>query len=193
MRLRVDMMDDEAQQAKLRQDLQAMEQLVKEGVAYARTLHGTSEAPTRIDPDALLDSMVHDYADAGQQVTLHGAVGHPMEMRPQAMRRVLGNLIDNALKFGGSAEVHVEPDQRASDTGGGIVVRVLDRGPGIPEESLQAVFEPFVRLESSRSRETGGTGLGLAIARQLATAMCGTLTLHQREGGGLEARLALPG
>jgi len=190
MRLRVDMMDDETQQAKLRQDLQAMEQLVKEGVAYARTLHGTSEAPTRIDPDALLDSMVHDYTDAGQQVTLHGAVGHPMEMRPQALRRVLGNLIDNAIKFGGSAEVHVEP---AEDTGRGIVLRVLDRGPGIPQESLQAVFEPFVRLESSRSRETGGTGLGLAIARQLATAMGGMLTLHHREGGGLEARLALPG
>ena len=113
-----------------------------------------------------------------------------MELQPQALRRVLGNLIDNALKFGGSAEVQVDP---AEGAGRGIVVRVLDRGPGIPQESLQAVFEPFVRLESSRSRETGGTGLGLAIARQLATAMGGALTLHQREGGGLEARLALPG
>jgi signal transduction histidine kinase len=167
MRLRVDLMDDEPQQARLRQDL---------------------EAPTRIDPDALLDSMVHDYTDAGQQVTLHGAVGHALEMRPQALRRVLGNLIDNALKFGGSAELHVEAAERA-----GIVLRVLDRGPGIPPESLQAVFEPFVRLESSRNRETGGTGLGLAIARQLATAMGGALTLQQREGGGLEARLVLPG
>jgi signal transduction histidine kinase len=187
------MMDDETQQSKLRQDLQAMEQLVKEGVAYARTLHGTSEAATRIDPDALLDSMVHDYTDAGQDVTLHGAVGHAMELRPQALRRVLGNLIDNALKFGGSAEVHVERADGAGSGRGGVVVKVLDRGPGIPAESLQAVFEPFVRLESSRSRETGGTGLGLAIARQLATAMGGSLTLHQREGGGLEARLALPG
>jgi len=193
MRLRVDMMDDEAQQAKLRQDLQAMEQLVKEGVAYARTLHGTAEAATRIDPDALLDSMVHDYTDAGQDVTLHGAVGHPMELRPQALRRVLGNLIDNALKFGGSAEVRVTRADGTEAGQGGIVIQVLDRGPGIPAESLQAVFEPFVRLESSRSRETGGTGLGLAIARQLATAMGGSLTLHQREGGGLEARLALPG
>jgi signal transduction histidine kinase len=77
--------------------------------------------------------------------------------------------------------------------GSGIAIRVLDRGPGIPQESLQAVFEPFVRLESSRSRETGGTGLGLAIARQLATAMGGSLTLHEREGGGLEACLTLPG
>lgn len=188
MRLRVDMMDDEPQQARLRQDLQAMEQLVKEGVAYARTLHGTSEAPTRIDPDALLESMVHDYTDAGQQVSLQGTLGRAMELRPQALRRVLGNLIDNALKFGGSAEVQVAPG-----AAGGFVVSVLDRGPGIPQESLQAVFEPFVRLESSRSRETGGTGLGLAIARQLATAMGGALTLHQREGGGLEARLALPG
>ncbi len=193
MRLRVDMMDEEPQQARLRQDLQAMEQLVKEGVAYARTLHGTSEAPTRTDPDSLLDSMVHDYTDAGQQVTLHGTVGQVMELRPQALRRVLGNLIDNALKFGGSAELHVAPAAAGGAGHGGIVLRVLDRGPGIPQESLQTVFEPFVRLESSRSRETGGTGLGLAIARQLATAMGGTLTLHQREGGGLEARLVLPG
>lgn len=185
MRLRLDMMDDAPQHAKLQQDLCEMETLVKEGVAYARTLHGTGEEPRRIDPDALLDSMLADYRDAGHEVTLHGKAGAALTTRPQALRRVLGNLVDNALKFGGAAEIAVAPSQ------GKLVISVLDRGPGIPAESLEAVFEPFVRLETSRNRGTGGTGLGLAIARQLAQAMDATLSLHQRPGGGLEARLAL--
>ena len=74
---------------------------------------------------------------------------------------------------------------------GQVTISVLDRGPGIPAESLEAVFEPFYRLEGSRNRHTGGTGLGLAIARQLTLAMDATLSLHNRPGGGLEARLTL--
>jgi len=186
MRLRVDMMDDDTpQHAKLQQDLQEMETLVKEGVAYARTLHGAAETPLRIDPDALLDSMLADYRDGGHEVSLQGKAGGALMARPQALRRVLGNLTDNALKFGGAAEIVVAAQP------GALTVSVLDRGPGIPEESLEAVFEPFVRLETSRNRGTGGTGLGLAIARQLAQAMDATLTLHPRPGGGLEARLVL--
>ncbi|HEY4317871.1 MAG TPA: HAMP domain-containing sensor histidine kinase [Herbaspirillum sp.] len=186
MRLRVDVMDESAQSAKLQQDLQEMENLVKEGVAYARTLHGSAEAPGRIDPDALFDSVVCDYIDAGQQVSLQGRVGRALVTRPQALRRILGNLIDNALQYAGAAEVVVSalPD-------GGVAVTVLDRGPGIPEDALEAVFEPFYRVEASRNRHTGGTGLGLAIVRQLTLAMHATLTLHHREGGGLEARLIL--
>ncbi|QSN64080.1 MULTISPECIES: HAMP domain-containing sensor histidine kinase [unclassified Caballeronia] len=186
MRLRVDVMDDSATGAKLRQDLQEMETLVKEGVTYARTLHGTHEAPVRIDPDALIESIVDDYRDARKSVSLEGRIGHAMVTRPQALRRIVGNLVDNALKFSGAAEIEMKPlaDGRAR-------ISVMDRGPGIPEASLEAVFEPFVRLESSRNRDTGGTGLGLAIARQLARAMDATLTLHSRDGGGLEARLVL--
>jgi signal transduction histidine kinase len=186
MRLRVDVMDDDTQGAKLRQDLQEMESLVKEGVTYARTLHGATEVPCRIDPDALLDSLVCDYVDAGQAVSLHGRLGVSLMTRPQALRRILGNLVDNALKFGGSAEITAEPRHD-----GQTLISVLDRGPGIPAESLEAVFEPFYRLEGSRNRDTGGTGLGLAIARQLAFAMDATLSLHNRPGGGLEARLML--
>jgi signal transduction histidine kinase len=187
MRLRVDMMDDAPGQDKLRQDLQAMEQLVREGLTYARTLHGTEEQPRRLDLDALLDTMVCDYVDAGRQVTLSGTFGRECLLRPQALRRVLGNLTDNALKFAGAAELAV-----GGSGDGRLWIAVRDRGPGIPEASLQAVFEPFHRLESSRNRATGGTGLGLAIARQLALAMQGELTLRNREGGGLEARLVLP-
>ncbi len=186
MRLRVDMMDESPQHTKLQQDLQEMETLVKEGVTYARTLHGAAEAPCRIDPDALLDSLVCDYVDAGKDVSLHGAIGTALVTRPQALKRILGNLVDNALKFGGAAELEV-----SAQADGAVTIAVLDRGPGIPADSLEAVFEPFVRLEASRNRNTGGTGLGLAIARQLTLAMDAKLSLHNRTGGGLEARLTL--
>ncbi|GAB7539612.1 ATP-binding protein [Burkholderia sp. 3C] len=186
MRLRVDVMDDETQAAKLRQDLEEMGQLVKEGVAYARTVHSTSEAARRIDLDALLDSIVCDYLDAGQDVDFAKRTDLSLDAPPQALRRVIGNLVDNALKFGGAAQVEL-----TLTPAGGAEIAVLDRGPGIPEASLDAVFEPFVRIETSRNRGTGGTGLGLAIARQLAQAMNATLTLRNRDGGGLAARLTL--
>ncbi|MGF6573352.1 Signal transduction histidine kinase [Paraburkholderia fungorum] len=186
MRLRVDVMDGESEGAKLRQDLQEMEALVKEGVTYARTLHGATELPRRIDPDALFDSLVCDYVDADQAVSLQGRFGMPLMTRPQALRRIVGNLVDNALKFSGAAEINV-----AAVHDGQATISVFDRGPGIPDESLETVFQPFFRLEGSRNRNTGGTGLGLAIARQLALAMDATLSLHNRVGGGLEARLTL--
>ncbi|KQR78418.1 ATPase [Burkholderia sp. Leaf177] len=186
MRLRVDVMEESAQSSKLQQDLQEMETLVKEGVTYARTLHGATEVPCRINPDALFDSLVCDYVDAGKQVSLQGNIGHSLMTRPQALRRIVCNLVDNALKFGGDAKIDI-----GAALDGNVTVSVLDRGPGIPAESMQAVFEPFFRVESSRNRNTGGTGLGLAIARQLALAMDATLTLHNRTGGGLEARLVL--
>ena len=91
------------------------------------------------------------------------------------------------FKFGCEVEVNIVREDTA------IAMSVLDRGPGIPSEKLQSVLQPFVRLEESRSRETGGSGLGLAIAQQLATALGGSLTLSNRAGGGLQAQLTLPG
>jgi Histidine kinase-, DNA gyrase B-, and HSP90-like ATPase/Response regulator receiver domain len=105
---------------------------------------------------------------------------------PQALRGIPGNLVDNALKYGRAAEITI-----ATGHDGQAIVSVMDRGPGIPAESLETVFEPFYRLEASRNRHTGGTGLGLAIARQLAVAMDATLTLRNRVGGGPEAQLML--
>ncbi|HYC43357.1 MAG TPA: HAMP domain-containing sensor histidine kinase [Noviherbaspirillum sp.] len=186
MRLRLDVMDESPQHARLQQDLQEMENLVKEGVTYARTLHGAEEVPFRIDPDALLDSLVLDYVDAGQRVSLRGTIAAPLVTRPQALRRILGNLVDNALKFTGAAEIAVSAPQD-----GQVSISVFDCGPGIPADQLESVFEPFYRLEGSRNRDTGGTGLGLAIARQLALAMDASLSLHNRPEGGLEARLTL--
>lgn len=191
MRLRADLMADEALRDKFRQDLDAMHALVREGVTYARTLHGTSEPTARLDTDALLASIVGDYEDAGESVTLDGAAGAPIVAPPQALKRILVNLIDNALAFGGAAEIQVRRDD-AQGPAPRLTIAVLDRGPGIPEDQLGEVFKPFHRLETSRNRETGGTGLGLAIAQQLATAMGGHLSLRNRPGGGLEARLSLP-
>jgi signal transduction histidine kinase len=186
MRLRVDMMDDDAQQAKLRADLEELQGLVKDGIGYARAMHGAREPARAIDLDAQLDSLVLDYRDAGSAVRLEGRVGAPVQTRPKALRRIVGNLVDNALRYGGSAAIAVGRDSQ-----GAVLIRVLDDGPGIPAEQLEAVFEPFFRLEGSRNRDTGGTGLGLAIARQLAGSLGGTLTLNNRPEGGLEARLTL--
>jgi signal transduction histidine kinase len=187
MRLRLDLMDDSETRDKLRNDLAAMEHLVREGVAYARTLHGSAETPLRVDADALLDSLMGDYQDAGQTVSLEGRIGGPIMTRPQALRRILTNLIDNALKFGTEVAVAVarEPDNR-------VTIAVRDRGPGIPEAELARVMQPFYRVENSRNRSTGGTGLGLSIAQQLTNALGGSLALSNRQGGGLEARLTLP-
>lgn len=187
MRLRTELMDaDPAQRDIILRDLQQMEEMVREGVTYARAAHGGSEQMRSLDLDAFLDSLVLDYQDLGKPVTLQGALGAPLTTRPLALRRVLGNLIDNAIKYGGNAEVVVAPAGS-----GGAEILVLDRGPGIPQELLEAVFQPFYRVEASRNRETGGTGLGLAIARQLAQALGATLTLSNREGGGLQAKLTL--
>jgi signal transduction histidine kinase len=186
MKLRAEFMDDSAEKDKLWSDLGEMEHLVREGVAYARSVHGSTETTCRTDLDSFLDSLVFDYQDMGKEVQLSGKTATVIETRPHALRRVLVNLVDNALKFTGAAELVVE-----SKTDGSLTVKVMDRGPGIAEEELAEVMKPFYRVESSRNRSTGGTGLGLAIAQQLALAIGGSLTLSNRDGGGLCAELKL--
>ncbi|MGE8186546.1 ATP-binding protein [Pseudomonas sp. NPDC086278] len=186
MKLRAEFMDDSSEKDKLWNDLGEMEHLVREGVAYARSIHGATEESCRIDLDSFLDSLVFDYQDMGKDVSLSGRSDAVIETRPHALRRVLVNLTDNALKFAGAAELRVEA------VNGCLSVKIMDRGPGIAEEELAQVMEPFYRVENSRNRSTGGTGLGLAIAQQLALAIGGSLTLSNREGGGLCAQLKLP-
>nr|WP_199773465.1 ATP-binding protein [Sinorhizobium fredii] len=185
MKLRAEMADESAERDKLLQDLGEVERLVKEGVAYARSTHGTEEKASRIDLASFIESLAYDYQDTGKAVTIgelsHGAIA----TRSHALRRILTNLIDNALKFAGSAEIEAQRQDRT------VFIRVLDRGPGIPEDQLEAVLNPFFRLEQSRNRDTGGTGLGLAIADQLATAIGAALTLRNRDGGGLVAEISL--
>lgn len=188
MKLRTEFMDESVDRDKLTHDLNEVERLVREGIDYARSAHGKVEAPARVELHAFLESLVYDYQDTGKAVSLTGDPAGPVTTRPHALRRILGNLIDNALKFAGAAEVHVV--QRAAAS---LSIFVLDRGPGIPEHELAAVLQPFYRVESSRNRDTGGTGLGLAIAQQLAQVVGATLILSARDGGGLSVELRMEG
>ncbi|WP_105439872.1 ATP-binding protein [Neorhizobium sp. T25_13] len=186
MRLRADMADDSPERDKLVHDLGEIEWLVQDGIAYARSAHGNGEKVSRIDLASFIDSIAYDYQDTGKAVTVAGVVQGTASTKPHALRRILSNFIDNAVKFAGAAEISVE---RRGE--GDIVITVLDRGPGIPEKMLEAAMQPFFRLEQSRNRETGGSGLGLAIAQQLAAALGGSVRLYNRAGGGLAAEVTI--
>ncbi|KAB2897796.1 MAG: HAMP domain-containing protein [Burkholderiaceae bacterium] len=186
MRLRVDLLEGMPEADKFRHDLDAMRTLVQEGLGYAKTLQGSQEKLRRLDMDALVRSIVNDYADTGSPVTMAGECTVLITTRPQALRRIITNLVDNALKYGERADVRMRLEAAH------LYIDVCDDGPGIPEAQLLAVLQPFYRVEGSRNRETGGSGLGLAIAHQLALSLTGELSLHNRPEGGLCARLKLP-
>jgi signal transduction histidine kinase len=145
-----------------------------------------AEARTKVDLAGLWQSLCDDLADAGQTVAYEGPAHATLDCRPVALRRAFANLIDNAVRYGREATVSLD------DQGDEVLVTVADRGPGIPEAMREKVFTPFFRLEGSRSRETGGTGLGLAVARAVVRRHGGDVTLADRPGGGLVARVTLP-
>ena len=185
MRLRTEMLDNEEIRGKFAKDLEEMETMVAHTLDFMRDASAV-ESVQPVDLTALLESLQSDYQDTGDAVELEGRVERPYPGRPHALRRCLTNLLDNAIRYGKRATVRLE------DGAERITIRVLDEGPGIPEEELEKAFEPFFRGEASRSRETGGTGLGLGIARNIARAHGGELALKNRAGGGLEAVLTLP-
>jgi signal transduction histidine kinase len=119
-------------------------------------------------------------------VTIVGGTESVIGARRDALKRCLTNLLANAINYGGNATVHVEEDDD------NVIIRIDDDGPGIPEAMLERVFEPFLRLEGSRNRDTGGTGLGLSIARDVAQAHGGSITLRNRTPHGLRVILRLP-
>jgi signal transduction histidine kinase len=180
LRLRLENVGDEALRERLVADLAAMQALIREGLELARSAE-SAEQRAALDLDSLLESISEDMAEAGHDVMFEQGSGAVLMLRPMAMHRLFSNLIDNAVKYGGSARV------RAQSQDGRVEVRVRDAGPGIPEEELDAVFTPFLRLETSRSRETGGAGLGLTIARALAEKDGAALQLRNHPEGGLEA------
>lgn len=185
LRLRLEKVADSDLHERLVGDLSAMQSMVKEGLDLARSMDST-EAMQALDLDSLLDSVCSDAADAGQNVTLEGHAGMALMGRPIAMRRCLVNLIDNAVKYGQHAQVTVERLTGAAR------IRIRDGGPGIAPEQLAKVFEPFYRIETSRSRESGGTGLGLTIARNIAEQHGATVLLSNHVDGGLEVTLVVP-
>lgn len=184
LRLRLEKVADPALRARLVADLAAMQDMVREGLDLARSQE-TLEAFAAVDLDSLLESLVDDAVEAGERAVLVQSVGVDVRARPQALRRCIANLVDNATRHGGDAEIS------AAQRGAEVEVRVRDHGPGLPDDQLEAVFDPFVRLEESRSRETGGSGLGLTIARALAERNGGALRLRNHPEGGLEAVLTL--
>lgn len=184
MRLRADMADDTPEKDKLVSDLREIERLVQDGIAYARSSHSNGERTSRIDLSSFIDSIAYDYQDTGKSVSVLGSVQGTALTKPHALRRILTNFVDNAIKFAGAAEICVERSDR-----GDTLITVLDRGPGIPDDMLDAAMQPFFRLEQSRNRTTGGTGLGLAIAQQLAGVIGGSVRLYNRDGGGLAAEV----
>jgi signal transduction histidine kinase len=191
LRLRSDLLPDDGAgglRARVQADLDEMQQLVDSGLAYARSAHAALEPPRPVDVAALLDAMACDRADASQPVAWTPAAPCVLPTRPQALKRIVGNLLDNALKFAGHAELALEHDE----SGGTVIIAVRDRGPGIAPDLLAQVQRPFVRGEPSRNRATGGSGLGLAIVQRLAEAIGARFELRPRDGGGLQALLWLP-
>ena len=185
MRLRTDMLEDDAVREKFDRDLAEMEQMVTQTLEFMRDATDT-EPVQRVDLMALLESLQADYEDMGKEVRIAGRVSRPLGARPVALRRCVTNLVDNAIRYGARATIDVAEEADR------VTLRVLDEGPGIPEAKIERAFEPFFRGEASRSRETGGFGLGLGIARNIARAHGGELTLRNRPEGGLAAILTLP-
>jgi signal transduction histidine kinase len=185
LRLRSELLGDTQMKEKFTRDLDEMESMVGATLDFLRGLENR-EPVKPVDVMALLESLQADVRETGGVVEIEGATAKPYPGGPQALKRCLGNLIENAVKYGQSARIRVD------DNDVRLEIRIQDKGPGLPLAELEKVFEPFYRLEGSRSRETGGTGLGLTIARGIAEAHGGSLELRNRPEGGLEAVLALP-
>lgn len=187
MRLRAELLDDEALKERFLHDLDGMQRLVEQGLQYAKTQNCLAESNLqlqRTDLSALLRSIGHDYLDIGHVMQLSIAAEACAWTDAAALRRILSNLIDNALKFAGAAELSlVLLDQ------GQCQISIADRGPGISDADKTRVLQPFTRLEESRNRATGGAGLGLAIVQQLSQLLQLEFALHDRPGGGLVASL----
>jgi signal transduction histidine kinase len=185
MRLRAELVEDEALRTEINADIDVMQAMVEATLDYLRGLRENEPIQT-IEIEALLASLSADEQALGRPVALGDVRAAPYPGRLSALKRAIANLVDNAVKYGREAKLS------ALDSPDELRVIVEDRGPGIAEADLERVVEPYVRLEASRSRETGGVGLGLAIARDAARLHGGDLLLENRPGGGLRALLLLP-
>lgn len=186
MRIRTESMEPVDERERMIATIEEMTLLLDDTLDLARS--GQSKEPPRaIDVSALVDAVVEELRELGEPVAFSNGERVVASLRPNLIRRAVRNLADNAVKYAGSAEVSV------TRRGDQVVIEVRDRGAGIPEDRLTTVQEPFVRLEQSRSRETGGSGLGLTLARAAAFVHGGDLELSNAPDGGLSARIVLPG
>lgn len=185
LRLRAEFIEDKELRAKVLKTLEEMQAMTEATLAFARE-DAQAEESRIADIDSLIDSLCEDLAETGLEIACDATSGVSMPIRPAALRRALANLIQNAATYGARARVRVERVEA------GLRIVVEDDGPGIDPADRERVFEPFVRLEESRNRDTGGIGLGLSIARTLIHAHGGEITLGEADGGGLRVTVDLP-
>jgi signal transduction histidine kinase len=184
LRLRIELMPDADARERATRDVEGMQNLVEDALMFARGTFGADEQRP-VDLGALVRRECAE-RDGGK-VRL-SAPAEPVTVTGDAaaLARVVGNLVDNALKYGEAAEVS------AARCGDLAEIIIDDHGPGIPAGERERIFEPFRRLEESRNRERGGAGLGLAIARQVIESHRGTIRVEDRPGGGARFRVQLP-
>ncbi|MBJ7416996.1 MAG: HAMP domain-containing protein [Niveispirillum sp.] len=186
LRLRAEFIDDDIVRDKMLEDLAEMEAMIGSTLAFARD-EAAKEAIEPLELNALLARLGEDMRDAGKPVGVAPApFSIPIAGRRMALRRALGNLMENAVKYGQTAQVAL------AVTGENVTITIDDEGPGIPEIEFENVFRPFFRLEASRSRDTGGTGLGLSVANDIIRAHGGEIRLSNRPEGGLRVTVVLP-
>jgi signal transduction histidine kinase len=185
LRIRAETVEPEDERERMIATIEEMTVLLDDTLSLARS--GRSKEPARaLDVTALADAVVEEFRELGHDVAMEESGRAVACVRPNLVRGAIRNLLDNAVKYAGAARVMVQADGEC------VTVDVVDRGAGIPEAQLAGVQEPFVRLEASRSRETGGTGLGLTLSRAAARLHGGDLELSNRQDGGLRARLWFP-
>ena len=185
LRLRAENVGDVAERDKMLATIADMDAMVGATLLFARD-EASMEAPRPTDIAALIQSVVDDMADAGLPVKMEYAESTVLNCRPEALRRAIRNLLDNAVKYGKSAAVQIINSPNA------VEIDIDDEGPGIPDHELARVLQPFYRAETSRSRETGGIGLGLSITQSIVQTDGGELILMNRPEGGLRASVKLP-
>ena len=184
MRINLEFVQEDELRERLQTNLDELQDLTEQVLSAARGAGG--EIKRSVDLSALVESLVADLDDMGEPVTWQSHCPAPFSCRPNEIRRAVRNLMENAVAYGARADVQI------TDSGAGYEIVVEDEGPGIPEDDRQRVFEPFVRLETSRNNATGGTGLGLTLVKAIAEGHGGGVVLENRESGGLRARMILP-
>jgi signal transduction histidine kinase len=185
LRIRAESVEDETERGRMIATIGEMSAMLEDILVLARSGRAREEARAT-DVAALADAIAEEYAEFGKPAAFLDSGRQVAKVQPNLLRRAIRNLVDNAIKYGGSAEIAVRRD------GERLVVEVSDHGPGLAQDEVARVLEPFYRVEGSRNRDTGGAGLGLAIARAVAESHGGTLALRNREGGGLVASILLP-
>ena len=185
LRLLAEELGDTKQREQVLSDINEMDMMIKASLAFARD-DSRQEPSVSVDIASLLISLCDTVSDAGQPARYRGPDHASLSCRPGAMRRAIGNLIDNGCKYGGQVVVDLKIADKAAE------IRIADQGPGIPEEDWEKAFTPFQRLEISRNRQTGGTGLGLPIARDIIRSHGGDITLQNGQNEGLIVTVRLP-